>query len=174
MNIITETQRLFLREFMLTDSAAAYHLNADLEVLKYTGDIPFKDEGDALDFLINYIPTYKINGMGRWAVIRKEDNAFCGWCGLKRNEDGQIDLGYRLMRKYWGKGIASEAAKAALDYGFESLDLDRIIARAHKANIGSIRIMQKLKMSFVKELILDNQPGVLYEKIKLNSSEKYQ
>ena len=89
--------------------------------------------------------------MGRWAVIRKKDDAFLGWCGLKKHEDGMVDLGFRLMKKYWNKGYATEAAKACVDHGFNTLGLKEIIGRAAQENMASINVLEKCGMDFWKE-----------------------
>jgi len=149
MKIILETDRLTLREFILSDAKAMFELNADPEVVKYTGDAPFRSEKEAESFLINYTD-YQINGYGRWAMVTKSDKEFIGWCGLKLNEESQIDLGFRIFRKYWNKGFASEAAKACLDYGFNHLGFEKIIGRVVNANIASIKVLEKLGMKFWK------------------------
>lgn len=84
MTIIAETKRIFLREFTLSDSENIFQLNADPEVLKYTGDMPFTSVSQVQKFLKNY-SDYQNNGYGRWDVISKDGNRFLGWCGLKLN-----------------------------------------------------------------------------------------
>jgi len=82
MKIILETNRLYLREFMACDGFHFFNLNNNVEVIKYTGNVPFKSLKEAKHFIDNY-PDYKRNGYGRWAVCLKETNEFLGWCGLK-------------------------------------------------------------------------------------------
>ena len=150
MKIILETPRLVLREITPLDAQNAYDLNADWEVIKYTGDDAFESVEAAQKFLENY-KDYVKNGFGRWAVILKEKDEFLGWCGLKYNEDiKEVDLGYRFSQKNWGKGYATESAKACLEYGFNQLNLETIIARANQENTASINVMKKLSMQFEK------------------------
>lgn len=149
MKKIIETKRLLLRELNISDAEHFFKLNANPEVLKYTGDKPFKSLSEAELFLKNY-SDYKINGFGRWAVISKESNEFLGWCGLKLNEENQIDLGFRFFQKYWGKGYATEAAGAALEFGFNNLKMNNIIGRASAKNKASVNVLEKLGMSFWK------------------------
>lgn len=147
---IAQSKRLLLREFSEQDATGMYALNADSEVMAFTGDDPFESVEAAREFLRNYA-AYRNSGMGRWAVIRKADNMFLGWCGLKKHPNGQVDLGYRLLRKYWARGYASEAARLSLQHGFERLHLEEIIARTHAENVASIRVALKLGMQFWKK-----------------------
>ena len=97
MDYLLETPRLLLREFNEMDGNAMYLLNADPDVIKYTGDPPFESPHEAQQFLIDY-PDYKKHGFGRWAVVEKESDQFVGWCGLKRHEDGMVDVGFRFYK----------------------------------------------------------------------------
>ncbi|MDX1941692.1 MAG: GNAT family N-acetyltransferase [Saprospiraceae bacterium] len=165
---IIVTERLLLRPFIIEDAQDFYDLNADPEVTKYTGDGAFADVKAAENFIRNYHP-YTTEGMGRWAVLRKSDGTYIGWCGLRYvPELREVDLGYRFFKKYWGQGYATESSKACLEYGFKALQLNKIVARAMKANIGSIRVMEKLGMRFGKEEVFEKHPGVLYEILKCN------
>ncbi len=149
MNVIAETNRLILREFILSDAEHLFNLNSDAKVLKYTGDSPFSSIEEAEMFLRNYAD-YQKNGYGRWAVISKKSNAFLGWCGLKFNEEHLTDLGFRFFQKEWGKGYATESAFASLDYGFNTLKLDYIVGRASLENPASIKVLEKLGMKMIK------------------------
>jgi RimJ/RimL family protein N-acetyltransferase len=105
-----------------------------------------------------------MNNYGRWAVHTKAENEFIGWCGLKsRPERKEIDLGYRFIRSSWGKGFATEAAYASLRYGFDKLQLDRIIGRAMPQNLASIRVLEKCGMQFLTDEIVDEHPAKTYE-----------
>lgn len=149
MKKIMETERLLLRELDISDTEQLFKLNSNSEVLRYTGDKPFLSISDAESFLRNY-NDYKKNGFGRWAVISKESNDFLGWCGLKLNEEKMIDLGFRFFQIEWGKGYATESAKASLEFGFNRLNMNEIIGRASIDNKASIRVLEKLKMNFWK------------------------
>jgi len=164
MTKIIETKRLLLRELNVSDSEHFFVLNSDPEVLKYTGDKPFLSVYDAESFLKNY-NDYKKNGFGRWAVISKESSKFLGWSGLKLNEEKLIDLGFRFFKKDWGKGYATESAKASLEFGFNTLKINEIIGRASLENKGSVRVLEKLKMNFWKNDICKGIENSVYYKI---------
>lgn len=165
MKKIIESERLILRELNVNDSENFYNLNSDPEVLRYTGDVPFSSIAAAETFLINY-SEYQINGFGRWAVILKEANSFIGWCGLKLNEENLVDIGFRFFKREWGKGFATESAKAAIEFGFDTLKLKEIIGRASINNISSIRVLEKLNMTFWKQDSFDGVGESLYYRIK--------
>lgn len=168
MNKILETDRLYLREFSLSDAEDFFQLNNDPEVIKYTGDMPFTDIAAAKFFLQNY--EYKIPPhakvklpIGRWAMVEKSNDSFIGWCGLKYFEpQDEIDIGYRLHRKFWKKNYATEAAKACIDYGLHQLQIPTIVGRAMKENKASIRVLEKCGMIYWKEHIFHEHPGVCY------------
>lgn len=167
---ILQTERLLLRPFIIEDAQDFYDLNADPEVTKYTGDGAFANIKAAENFIRNYHP-YTTEGMGRWAVLSKSDGAYLGWCGLRYvPELKEVDLGYRFFKKYWGQGYATESSQACLGYGFKILHLNKIVARAMEENIGSIRVMEKLGMRFVRAEIFEKHPAVLYEKVNDNSA----
>ncbi len=162
MKIIIETHRLQLREMNVEDAPFLFELNNDSDVLKYTGDVPFVNEEEAWNFLVNY-DQYKKYNRGRWAVIIKSTNDFAGWCGLKyRSEDNETDLGFRFMKKFWNQGLASEAALACINYGFSILHLNRIVGRAMIENKASIRVLEKVGMKFDKPITLSNQKAALF------------
>ena len=141
-----ETERLTFRELdAARDAAWAYRLNADPQVIRYTGDVAFADEAAARRFLAAY-DDYRRHGMGRWLVVRRADGEPLGWCGLKRRDSGEVDLGYRFLREHWGRGYATEAARACLNLAFGSLGLTRVVAEIAEGNAASIRVAERLGM----------------------------
>lgn len=150
MSYLFESERLRFREFNYDDADNLYQLNLDPEVIKYTGDPPFESIETARLFIYNY-KDYKLNGFGRWAAELKTDGKFIGWSGLKQIESHTVDLGYRFLKAEWGKGYATEAAMACLNYGFEKLAMMEIIARADKENLASLKVIEKLGMVYYKE-----------------------
>lgn len=166
MKIILRTARLLLRELTTTDCQSFFDLNSDPEVVKYVGDGAFASLNEARNFLLNY-DQYEKYGIGRWAVILKSTHEFTGWCGLKfqpeLSETGEVDLGYRFFRKFWGQKIAGESAIACIDYGFNHLGLKRIIGRVTEGNIASIKVLEKCGMHFVKKIKFEEHPGLWYE-----------
>jgi [ribosomal protein S5]-alanine N-acetyltransferase len=161
--IISYTPRLILREFQIDDAMVLYELNLDPDVMRYTGDKPFVSCEAAMFFISNY-DHYKKHGFGRWVVQLRETDEVIGWCGLKRHEPTVItDLGFRFFKKYWNRGYASEAAIESLRLGFEKFNMQTIIGRAMKENTPSIRVLAKSGLSFLKEAVCGEEPGVVYQ-----------
>ncbi len=160
--VIIETPRLLLYEMAVEDAENFFALNNDPKVMQYTGEGAFENVEAARQLVRNYTQ-YKKYGYGRWTVRLKETNEFLGWCGLKFNEDiEEVDIGYRLLKKHWNKGYATEASQASLDFGFEKFGIKRIIGRADKRNAASIRVFEKLGLQFEAYYFEDGVENVLY------------
>lgn len=157
MDIIFETPRLILRRFTKKDCSLLLELNSNPEVVKYLHEPILHSTEQALKILVDIIlPQYKRN-LGRWAIHVKENMEFIGWCGLKYREDlNEIDLGYRLFQHHWDKGYGTEAARQTLEYGHHQLNLSHITGRAHIDNKASIKVLEKIGMTFIKEEIVDD------------------
>ena len=137
-----------------------YEMDSDPEVHRYLGTQPIKNKDQIAD-MIKYIrQQYIDNGIGRWAIVDKETNQFIGWTGLKlvkdmmNNQTNYYDLGYRLIRRYWGRGIATETAKASLSYGFDKLNLNEIIATVNCENTASNIVVEKLGFTLYETFYL--------------------
>ena len=163
-----ETERLLLRWFTEDDIEPSYQMNLDPEVSRYTLDGGVCSRQEIHDRIHNSVfGDYEKYGFGRFAVIHKADNVFIGFAGLKRLEDqGEVDLGYRLRREYWGQGLATEASRISLKYGFETLGIERVIAMAHAENVGSIHVLKKLGFKFEKQIEENGSPVVCYALLK--------
>lgn len=165
MEIICETPRLLLRRFTLADAPLIFTLNSQPEVLKYIKEPLLNNITGAEKVLSEIIiPQYTLYGLGRWAMIGKENNEFMGWCGLKlRPElDDEVDLGYRLAPRYWGRGYATEAATESLRFGFLQKKLPEITGRAHVDNIASQTVLQKIGLQYVMDELINEEPLKTY------------
>ncbi len=167
MAIIFQSSRLYFREFNENDVQLLLELNSNPNVIKYVHKASPTIENSTATLQNIILPQYKLYGFGRWAVHLKSNNEFIGWCGLKYlKEADEIDLGYRFKEDYWGKGYGYEAAKTTIDYGFNTLKLNKIFARALPQNIASIRIMEKLGMQYVGDVIDDD--GLMVKKYEIH------
>jgi ribosomal-protein-alanine N-acetyltransferase len=144
-----ESARLFIRPFQATDAGLLHLLNSDPEVMRFTGEEPSLNLAESYRTIHHMlIPQFDQFKMGRFALFLP-DQKFIGWCGLKKDiSTGEVDLGYRLMKKFWGLGYATEASKRILEYGFFDLKLERVIARVLPLNTPSLKVLHKLGMQY--------------------------
>lgn len=157
-----ETERLILREMVVADAVDMFEMDSDPEVYKYTGDFIPKSVEDTKERISNY-PDYEKYGYGRWATELKETGEIIGWCGLKYIEEiDEVDIGYRWKPKYWGNGYATEASKVCLEYGFKQLGLEQIIGQLYPENKASIRVLEKIGMTFWKEMSDEKESWWVY------------
>ncbi|RTY93634.1 GNAT family N-acetyltransferase [Flavobacterium sp. GT3R68] len=149
MNLIIQTERLILRKMMISDAEAMFKLDSNPNVVKYLGNTPFKSIGESINLINNVSNQYLKNGIGRFSVVLKETNEVIGWAGIKfvtepeNNQTHFYDLGYRLQEEHWGKGYATEATRAWLDYAFQTMNLPVLIASVNVDNFNSNKIVQK-------------------------------
>ena len=161
--VVAETQRLILKRFSLDDVDGFFELNNDPLVVQYTGDRPFDDRNQVRDF-INHYDQYQKHGLGRWSVYLKATNQYLGFSGLRKSDDtGEVDIGFRLMRKYWNQGLATESAKACLRLAFDTYHADRVIARAMADNAASLAVINKLGMTYCENFMEDDVKWLKYE-----------
>ncbi|PSK95286.1 GNAT family N-acetyltransferase [Taibaiella chishuiensis] len=159
-----ETPRLLIRPALITDTDGFFALDSDPEVVRYVGNKPQHRKEEARDMILFLQQQYRDLGTGRLVIIEKATGNFAGWAGLKLIRDTvnghshYYDLGYRLLRAYWGKGVATEAAQATLDHGFSTLKPDTVYAMADAANTGSDKVLKKCGLvqdgSFMHETAL--------------------
>ena len=167
-----ETERLILREILPSDADAMFELDSDPEVHRYLGNASVKSRKKILEIIDFIRGQYNVFGIGRWAVVLKENNKFIGWAGLKYvNEpmnalSGYYDLGYRFTRKYWGKGYATEASAALMDYAFNKLKIPCVYALIEADNLKSRRVLEKVGFHEDKPMTIDGVPHVQFKAIK--------
>ena len=158
-----ETERLILREFTREDLPRLIEMRADPEVNKYLGGTRLQNPEAIEKRLQVYIDSYTKNGFGVSAIIWKQSGEMIGWSGLQPLEDtGEIEVGYGMIKEFWGKGIGYECARAWLSYGFEKCNLEKIVALSVPENKGSWRIMEKLGMRCEKNELHYGMECVFY------------
>ncbi len=166
---ILETSRLILRHPVLDDLDSLFALYCDPDVSKYIPDAPrnYEETREELVWHMNGHPKHP--ELGLWATIHKETGKFIGRCGLLPwTIDGQneVEVAYLISKAYWGQGLGTEAAQAILDYGFEKLNLSRLICLIDKENLASIKVAEKIGMTFEKEGKDEIGPFLLYSRNK--------
>ena len=165
MKTIAETPRLLLREWTYDDFEVLYRLCSDPLVNRFTQPPPLSRAQFMADMEARLEPP-SVWGerLGRWAVIRKEDGVFLGWSGIIWEEEFPgHDLGYRYFQDYWGQGYATEAARACVEYGFESLNLDQIFAGCEPENLGSIKVLEKCGFQQIREQMMHDTRALVFQ-----------
>lgn len=163
--LIADAQRLFLRCFHVADLDAMMEVFGDAEVMHF-GPGPQSREW-VQEWLRGCLEDYYRKwGFGLWAVVHKPDLRVIGFCGLTRFDDidnqVEIEIGYRLARTYWGRGLATEAATATRDYAFGVLALPRLVALIDPRNGPSIRVADKTGPRYEKEVLFRGNLRHLY------------
>jgi RimJ/RimL family protein N-acetyltransferase len=170
MKKVLETDRLFFRELLPSDADALFELDSDPAVVLYTGDATLTHVDQARKRIEGIRQQYRDYGVGRWAAVLKETNAFIGWAGLKYIQElngrtDNYDLGYRLLKQYWGKGYATESAKAFVRYGFDDLNHTRISATADVRHVASVKVLEKCGLRFTNTFMDDGNLCGWYEMV---------
>lgn len=142
-----DTPRLAFREFTPDDLEAFHALCSDPLVMQFVREgMPWTCE-QTLDCILTANRLARELGYCRWAVIHKKDAKLIGFCGYVPT-DGVPEIGWRLAKEYWGRGLATEAAKNVLDFGLHTLGMRRVIATVQKRNAASLRVVEKLAMTY--------------------------
>ena len=172
-----DTERLILRPWHDGDRVPFAAMGQDPEVMAHLGPLRTRAQSDAgVDGLI---AEQQQRGHCFWAMERRADGAFLGFCGIDAIDSrisgiaGEAEIGWRLRRDAWGLGYAREAAQASLDWGFANLPSDRIIAITTPGNVRSWGLMERLGMIRRHDLDFDHpallpgdplRPHITYEK----------
>ena len=147
-----ETERLILREMKLDDFDALYEILSDTETMQHYPK-PL-DEQQVRNWVLRNIERYEIFGFGLWAVVLKETGEVIGDCGITMQNIGskiKPEIGYHIHKKYWNRGLATEAAKKCRDYAFENTPFNVIYSYMKYTNIGSYSVAIKNGMQKVDE-----------------------
>jgi len=144
-----KTDRLILRPLEEKDVDAIFAMRSDPDIMRFIREPQNRDESTNWVELVS--SRWKDEQIGFCAILEKPSEKFVGWCGIwKLKETGELEIGYAVAKELWGKGYATEAALKFLDYAFEKLEPEKIVAVARPENAASRRVMEKLGMDFVK------------------------
>jgi RimJ/RimL family protein N-acetyltransferase len=161
--VILETDRLILSAWQASDWLAFRPIATDAEVMRYiTGGVPWTDER-IQSFVNRQVELFSERGFCRWKLLLKPAQEMIGFCGVGFwGESLDPEIGWWLARPYWGRGLATEAARVALRDALERVRLDRVISIARPANTASTRIMEKLGLKLECEFEKDGVRLVRY------------
>lgn len=147
---VLSTPRLILRDLRPSDLDDLYEYASDPEIDRYTPWDRYQSLDEAREDLGSYIARYEQGHFRAWGIEHRADKKLIGITnfGFLSKEDRRAEMGYTIARKYWGQGLATEAAQALIRYGFEKLDLARIEAVVLPENKASSKVMLKVGMQY--------------------------
>jgi len=160
---VLQTERLNLRRMSPDDAEFIVELLNDTAFLRFIGDKGVRSIEDARQYILTGpMESYERHGFGLWLVALKGSNTPIGICGfLKRETLSDVDIGFAFLPPYRSQGYAFESADAVMDYGRKVLGLRRVVAITNEDNIGSIRVLEKIGMSFDRMIRLsDDGPEI--------------
>lgn len=159
---VLATGRLTLRPATLDDLAALHAIFTDARVRRWLFDDRVVSEAAAREIVEASTASFAGRGFGQWVLLEPGRAELLGCAGLFTADGVEIEILYAVHPAHWGRGLATEAARAVLDHAFRTLSLPRIAARADTPNVESIRLMERLGMRFEEERPIDGRPTVHY------------
>jgi RimJ/RimL family protein N-acetyltransferase len=165
---LIETPRLILRHFVEGDLDALAGLMANADFMRFSSGV-FTREQTASFLFDRVIARAREGAPSQFALILREENQLIGYCGFFRqvvDDVNEIEIGYRLHPDYWNRGLATEAARAVRNYGFEVLKLERVVSLIHPDNHASRRVTEKNGMTLEKETVFHGFPTLVFSTMR--------
>jgi RimJ/RimL family protein N-acetyltransferase len=160
---VLETDRFILRMFEAKDLEAAYTLFNDADVQKYLSPKNRRTREQLEISLKNFVGRWTERGFGLWCVTEKNIGEMIGYCGFQNFEQTEeVEIVFGFLKEHWGKGAATEALQACLNYGMEKLAFEKILAVTNPENIASIRVLEKSGMAFLEKELHYEMETVIY------------
>lgn len=165
-SMFLESERVILTEISVDDALLLFELDSDPDVMKHLTDgkpSTMQDIASAMERIRKVIEKFQYK-FGFWLAYSKENHEFMGWFHFRPGKSTpddvkNIELGYRLKKKFWGKGYATEVSTRLIDIGFEKYELDSVFATTMKANLASQKVMQKLGLKHASDYEEEGFPG---------------
>ncbi|WP_282610415.1 GNAT family N-acetyltransferase [Pelagibius sp. Alg239-R121] len=149
---IIETERLILEPFSPSHAETLNAMNADPEIMRYIGGRSVETLEETKAAIARVDARWKNLGYSWWAILHRKEKEIIGAAcvqNLANNEGAPLEIGWRLKSEFQGQGFATEAGQAAIDFAFEHLGVDYLVAVAHPDNKASHRVMERLGMTYV-------------------------
>jgi RimJ/RimL family protein N-acetyltransferase len=159
IQVFLETQRLVLRRFTPHDAGNLFDLDSDPAVMRYlTGGVPTPRQVIEAEILPRFLRYDEGRpGFGFWAAVDRASGQFLGWFSLRPADGadpGDAVLGFRLRRAAWGRGLATEGARALIRLAFTELGVERVVATTYEHNLASRRVLEKAGLALVRRFRL--------------------
>lgn len=170
-----KTRRLVITPLSLANLDDYAAMVADPEVMRYLNEGIPRTRKYASTYISDLVKLQTEKGFTRYGVFDRKDGSLLGHCGYKDIE-GRIDIGWTYVRSAWGRGIGTEAARAVLEYGFETLRFPLVTARTIPPNLGSIGVMKAAGMKFASSFFFEDKnypdfPGVDVVEYQITANE---
>ena len=165
---ILETPRLLLRRHVMEDTDALEKVLGDPVAMEFYPAA--LDRRGVEEWITKNVARYQSDGFGKWAVVLKSTGEVVGSCGCALQEvegRNEIEVGYNMRRDLWGRGYATEAARACMEYGFTRLGARRVISMIRPTNIASRRVAEKNGLACEKIIFWRDYDHCIYAKTKL-------
>lgn len=164
MSILYQSPKIIIREFLPSEQQTFLDLFEDTQVTKY---LPNTTPERYVEMFNELLENYKNKNLSRWAIFNTSNNDFIGICVARifAYNTNQIEIGYFLSRKYWGKGIATEVCKAIIQYSFANTTTNEVVAITDINNSGSQNVLKKAGFLRLENLIR-NEEEIAYFMIK--------
>lgn len=159
---VLETERLALRKMDISDVDDLMGIFSDPVAMRYYPGTKSREEAE--EWVRWTLGSYRDHGFGQWVAVLKRSCEFAGQCGLTVQEvEGrqEVEIGYLFLRRFWGRGLATEAARAARDHGF-ALGYNRLISLIDPENLASRRVAEKTGLTLEKEVWKWNKKVCVY------------
>lgn len=165
MKYVFTSERLGFRNWTDADIDKMTAINQDPETMRYFPNLPSRE--DTINMIRSFQKEYEEQGYTYFAVETLDEGAFIGFTGLhvptyEADFMPCVDMGWRLDKRYWNKGYATEAAKRCMQFGFDVVELDKLVATAPKVNLPSIHVMEKIGMKRELEFKHPRLKGIPY------------
>lgn len=158
-----QTERLTLRPFREEDAGALFELSQDPDVMRYVGDRRVPSLQESWRAIAGWLGHWALRGYGQWAIEERAGSRFIGRAGIINPADWPgAEVGYLLGKSWWGRGYATEAARAAIDWGFREIGLADLISLIDPANLPSIAVATRLGESLRGETELFGHTVLIY------------
>jgi ribosomal-protein-alanine N-acetyltransferase len=149
------TNNLVLRPWELEDAEALFNILQEKDILRYFPSSTPPPREKVEKYILHHLTHWQQRGYGHWAVVSRADGQVIGWSGLEYlPEINETEIAFLLSQRVWGRGLATEAAQAAIHFGFASAGLETIVGLVHPENIASIRVLEKCGLAFVDQITL--------------------
>jgi [ribosomal protein S5]-alanine N-acetyltransferase len=158
-----ETPRLLMRPFEVADAEAAFEWFGDPRVMRYIPTGPDASIDRTAERVARYREHQAAHGFSKWVIVERSTGRLIGDAGLLRLElEGWVDLGFRLLPEFWGKGLATEAARAWVDGAWARFRLPELVGIAHPDNAASRRVLEKIGFLEQRRHVVMGMPAVVF------------